>query len=322
MPILQSNGYTPSYIFRNQHVNTIYPYLFRERPHLAFQRESIETTDGDFFEVDWVHSSGKDKLVVLLHGLEGSSQSQYILGTADLFRNTGYSVAAINFRSCGGTINRGKQLYHSGFTEDLEQFLSINRHAYDQIFLIGFSLGGSVVMNYLGRKYPIGNIKITAAAGISVPCDLLSGSIRLKKWYNYLYEQKFLSSLTQKIKNLSKINPEKFDTKNIHRIRSLMDFDNAYTAPIHGFADGLDYYETCSCLPVLKHLTVPTLLINALDDSFLTPKAFPYDIAENHNHLYLITPRYGGHVGFSSRGVSSYWNEIQVLDFFNRYSKH
>jgi predicted alpha/beta-fold hydrolase len=322
MPVLHDNGYTPSYIFRNHHINTIYPYLFRERPHLDFQRESIETTDGDFFDVDWIHSSGKDKLVILLHGLEGSSQSQYILGTADLFQNTGYSVAAINFRSCGGTINRGKKLYHSGFTEDLEHFLSQKSHAFDQIFLCGFSLGGSVLMNYLGKRHGTDTIKISAAAGISVPCDLLSGSIRLKKWYNYIYEQKFLTSLTQKIITLNTINPEKFDINNIGKIRSLMDFDDVYTAPIHGFADGLDYYESCSCLPVLENIAIPTLLINAQDDSFLTPKAFPYHIAEQHDYLHLITPRYGGHVGFSQRGAGSYWNEIQVLDFFNAHTKH
>jgi predicted alpha/beta-fold hydrolase len=237
-----------------------------------------------------------------------------------VLHKAGYCVAAINFRTCGGTFNRGTKLYHSGFTEDLEHFLAQYGKEYKQVFLCGFSLGGSVVMNYLGKKYGADANPITAAAGISVPCDLLSGSLRLRKWYNYVYEQKFLSSLSRKIKTLSKINPEIYDAGAIKNIRSLMDFDDAYTAPIHGFTSGLDYYQKCSCLPVLQNISIPTLLINALDDSFLTPEAYPYEIAEENNQLFVATPRFGGHVGFTKIRAEVYWNERKVLDFFNAYA--
>jgi predicted alpha/beta-fold hydrolase len=322
MPVLNTDEYLPAFLFRNNHINTIFPYFFRKRPALTFQRKQVETPDGDFFDVDWLLQSNNDKLMVLLHGLEGSSHSQYILGTASLFQKSGFNVAAINFRSCSGTLNRGKKLYHSGFTEDLEYFLQYHSQPFSQIFLCGFSLGGSVVMNYLGRKYPSDNVSISAAAGVSVPCDLHSGSIRLRKWYNYIYEQKFLTSLTSKIKSLSEINPEVFDAGQIKKVRSLMDFDDYYTAPIHGFKDGLDYYRTCSCLPVLRHVKVPSLLINAQDDSFLTPEAFPYSIAEENDYLHLDAPRYGGHVGFSQFRAETYWNEMKVLNFFKTHSNH
>lgn len=317
MPIIEETGYRPDFVFRNNHVNTIYPHFFRKSPFLPFERERIQTPDGDFFDTDWLGKTRSEKLVILLHGLEGSSDSQYVMGTAHVLLNAGYSIAAINFRSCSGTLNRGMKLYHSGFTEDLEYFLQQYGQKYQHIFICGFSLGGSVTLNYLGRRQALSRVAITAAAGISVPCDLLGGSLRLQKWYNYMYEKKFLISLIQKIKALHRMHPLSIDLSNMRKIRTLMDFDDVCTAPIHGFKDSRDYYQQCSSLSVLDKIEVPTLLINALDDSFLSDTSFPYDIAESNRNLHLITPRYGGHVGFTTMTKGPKWYETRILEFFN-----
>lgn len=317
MIISDTIPYNPDFPFRNAHINTLYPYLFRKKKNLPFVRERINTPDQDFFDVDWWLNENKKRLVILLHGLEGSTNSQYINGMAQLMYQNQYNIAAINFRSCSGEMNLQMDMYHSGFTKDLHYFLSTKTTQFEAIYICGFSLGGNVTMKYISDQIETISPKIKAAAGISVPCDLKGGSIKLKKWYNHLYEQRFLATLLKKVALKHKMMPDKIDISNIHKIKTLWDFDEIYTAGFHGFLDAEDYYQQCSSVTHLQNINIPTIMINALDDSFLSECSYPYEIAESHRYFHLSTPKHGGHVGFSSVKNPYYWSERMVLDFFN-----
>ncbi|MFZ1751755.1 MAG: alpha/beta fold hydrolase [Saprospiraceae bacterium] len=316
MPVISDVTYRPILPLRNGHLNTFYPYLFRKKRVLPYIRERILTPDDDFFDVDWCKSSESKKVAVLLHGLEGSSHSQYIVGTAKALMDHGYHVAAINFRSCSGEMNHQIKMYHSGFTEDLLYFIDYIDGQYEEIYLCGFSLGGNVVMKYLGDQKKNISTKIKAAAGISVPCDLRACSLQLKKPENYLYEKNFTSSLMKKVMEKYRMFPDKINLKNMDKITNMWSMDDYFTAPIHGFADAEDYYAQCSSKNNLADIEIPTMIINALDDSFLADESYPYEVAHMKENIYLMTPKYGGHVGFTTFGTPYYWNEMQILRFF------
>lgn len=319
MPIIEHPNYKAPVLLRNGHLNTFYPYLFRKKPAIFVHRQRFQTDDDDFYDVDWSERK-YSRLTVLLHGLEGSSNSQYIIGTAKALIDHKWDIAAINFRSCSGEMNRQLKMYHSGFTEDLHHFIQQIQGAYDEITVAGFSLGGNVTMKYLGdQKNKISN-KIIAVAGTSVPCDLEGGSVRIMEGQNHLYEKIFLDTLKLKLIQKHHLFPDLVNLANLTKLKTLWDFDEYYTSTLHGFEDAKDYYHKCSSLPFLKNISIPALMINALDDSFLSKACFPYDIAKNHPYLYLLTPRHGGHVGFTTFGSTYYWNEIQIVAFFEKYS--
>jgi predicted alpha/beta-fold hydrolase len=319
MPVLDANDYIPPLMLRNGHLNTFYPYLFRKKRDFQYTRQRIFTPDADFFDVDWYKNADSNKLVILLHGLEGSSDSQYITGTTRAVSVQGYHVAAINFRSCSGEMNLQMKMYHSGFTEDLHHFISWHTDNYSELYLCGFSLGGNVTMKYTGdNKYSV-NPKIKAICGISVPCDLRAGSIKIRQFQNRLYEKKFLNTLKIKMKYKCTHFPQSLNPENINKIKSLWDFDYWFTAPLHGFADAEDYYTTCSSKQFLKNISIPALIINACDDSFLPAESYPFDEAKINPDLFLMAPKYGGHVGFTTFASDQYWNEYQIVRFFNQY---
>lgn len=316
MPIIDHQDYKPGIIFRQGHINTLFPYIFRIKPKLPYSRKRYTTPDADFYDVDWLLADHTRNLVVLLHGLEGSSASQYINGMSRIMAACDFNVAAINFRSCSGEMNKNKAMYHSGFTQDLDHFLSIEAPNFDNIYLCGFSLGGNVVMKYSSDgKYQLPN-NLKAVAGISVPIDLQGGSHELKKWSNRMYEKNFLGTLLKKIKKKHRLFPDEISLDHIKKVKTLWDFDEYYTASLHGFKNAEDYYRQCSSLPFLNSMPLPALLINALDDSFLAPTAYPYAIAAENPNFHLLTPRHGGHVGFATFRAEFYWTELIVKDFF------
>ena len=319
MPVIQNQNYKPPLFLRNGHLNTFYPYLFRKKPLYFVLRERYVTDDDDFFDVDWTDKKNR-RLAILLHGLEGSSNSQYIVGTTKALSDHHWDVAAINFRSCSGEMNKQLKMYHSGFTEDLHHFICQIEDEYDEIAISGFSLGGNVTMKYLGDKKNSPSAKIIAAAGTSVPCDLEGGSIKIMEGQNHLYEKRFLKTLKVKLIQTNKLFPDLVDLSNLKKLKTLWDFDEYYTSSLHGFKDAKDYYLQCSSLPFLKNISIPALMINALDDSFLSDASYPYDVAKQNPNLFLLTPKYGGHVGFTTFGAPYYWNEKQIVDFFENHS--
>ena len=319
MPVLNSD-YRPPLFFQNGHLSTIYAAVFRQVNNPGQKRERLELDDGDFLDLDWTlpKASGK-RVVVLLHGLEGDTKRPYMLGSARALSSAGFDVCAVNMRGCSGVPNRLYRSYHSGATEDLMSVLAYldNTRNYDQVFLKGFSLGANLILKYLG-DHPEANERITAAVAVSAPCDLQDCLVQLSMPKNRIYSNRFLLSLRAKLKIKQSLYPELLSDDLIERVKTLKDFDDIYTSKAHGFIDAMDYYRNCSSLPVLPSITVPTLLLNAKNDSFLGENCYPHQIGQSNSALFFEPPEFGGHVGFYLRG-NLYYNESRTLDFFNNY---
>ncbi|MDC6350989.1 alpha/beta fold hydrolase [Zeaxanthinibacter sp. PT1] len=320
MPLLPAK-YTPPFYFKSGHLSTIYHGLFRRVHGLEQQRERVELWDGDFIDLDWSYSeSPTGKVVILLHGLEGNGQRPYITGSAKAFNEAGYDACAVNFRGCSGETNRLFRSYHSGATEDLHAVVQhiLEHKKYSELYLKGFSLGGNMAMKYLGegRSLPP---QVKGAVGVSVPCDLHDSLTRLLSTENYLYARRFRKHLVQKLKEKQKNFPDKLPDGLLNKIRTLKDFDDLYTSKAHGFKDALDYYDQCSALQFLPQIQIPSLIINARDDSFLGKSCYPFEIADLNSCLYLETPIYGGHVGFYGEQNITY-SEKRAINFFEDLS--
>jgi len=314
MPILDPQNYRPAFPFRNPHLNTIFPPLFRQIKRPNFLRERLITPDDDFLDIDWL-KNGNKRLAILCHGLEGSSDSQYIKGTSTIMYNKGWDVLAMNYRSCSGEINKQYRIYHSGATDDLHFVIEEVEVAYEEIVLVGFSLGGNLVLKYSNDGIFKLSPKIKKTIAVSVPVDLGSSAIEILKPKNKIYERRFLKSLSKKAYEKHAQYPDRFPIEKFKRVKTLRDFDDYFTGPIHGFKDAADYYTRCSALPFLKNVSIPTLILNAQDDTFLSPACFPTELARKSDLLHLSMPRYGGHVGFTMIGENHYWAEQQIAAF-------
>ena len=316
MPLIETD-YKPPLLFKNRHVNTIYSSLFRKTKPLSFKRKRIETLDKDFLDIDLIENGSK-KIVILCHGLEGSSDSKYIQATAKLLSLNGYSVAAMNYRFCSGEINRQLVTYHSGKTDDLHVVINYVLPNYDSVYLVGFSLGGNLILKYNGDSLFSLSPKIKANVAISVPVDLKGSSISLKRFENVLYRWRFLRTLSKKMHLKHQQFPNELDVAPLKKVKTLTDFDDFFTSKINGFKDAEDYYLKASSKQFIPNISMPTLLINALDDPFLSNSCFPIREAKENSNFFLMTPFHGGHVGFISKGAF-YWSEIQILNFLNNY---
>jgi len=316
MPLLETR-YSPPFPFKNKHLNTIYSSLFRKVEPVLFKRKRIDTPDDDFLDIDFLENGNK-KIVILCHGLEGSSDSKYIQATAKLLSLNGYSIAAMNYRFCSGEINRQLITYHSGKTDDLNTVINYVLPNYESIYLVGFSLGGNLVLKYNGDGLFDLDSKIKANVAVSVPVDLKGSSISLKRRENVLYKWGFLRTLSKKMYLKHKQYPKELDLKHLKNVKNLTDFDEYFTSKINGFKDANDYYFKASSRQFIPNISKPTLLINAEDDPFLSKSCFPINEAKKSKCFHLMTPRYGGHVGFISRG-NFYWSEYEILNFINRH---
>ena len=312
-------SYQPPPFLFNAHLETIYPALFRKVKGESYVRERIETPDDDFLDLDWL-AKGSSRLVIISHGLEGNTSRAYIRGMASACYTNNFDVLTWNFRGCSDEMNRQLRFYHSGATDDLD---AVIRHAlakdYKDISLIGFSLGGNLTLKYLGERGTSIHPSIRQAVTFSVPMDLHTGCLKISTRTNWLYSKRFLNSLKTKVKvKASRMNG--LNIQGIDRINSLLEFDNRYTAPIHGFRDALHYYQECSSLKFIQHIQIPTLIINAKNDPFLSEECFPVGLLTAHPYVHLEIPDHGGHVGFSlfnQNGV--YWSELRTLEFLQSH---
>ncbi len=313
-----SKAYHPPLFFRNGHLATIYSGLVRKVNGVIQNRERITLTDGDFLDLDWSSSQNPtNKLVILLHGLEGNAQRPYITGSAKLFNQHGYDVCAVNYRGCSGEPNLKYRSYHSGATDDLIEVINhvLNTRNYSEIYLKGFSLGGNLALKYLGEGNKIPS-EIKGVVAVSVPCSLRSSCEQLLMPKNILYAIRFKKHLIGKLREKQVSFSELIPDSDIKKIKTLKDFDDIYTSRAHNFKDALDYYEKCSSLQFLPNIKVPSLIVNAKDDSFLGEACYPFKESETNPNLYLEVPKYGGHVGFWGQNNISY-TETRALDFFN-----
>lgn len=318
MPIVQSS-YQPPFFFRQGDLSTIYSAKIRRVQHSVEKREKYELSDGDFVNLDWNFASKpSETCILLLHGLEGGSDRPYIRGTAKHFTENNIDVCAMNFRSCGGEMNRFYGCYHSGQTSDLQEILNyLEQRNYKNIILKGISLGGNVALKFVGDNIGIPKT-LKAVIAVSVPCDLAGSSQRIISRRNFVYGKNFHIQLINKLKLKQQLYPDKITNNMIKSIKNLWDFDEVYTSKAHGFKDAKDYYQQCSSMYVLDNIKIPTLILNAKNDSFLSKRSFPYEIAKNHEFLHLETPQFGGHVGFWQKG-NIYYNEQRTLEFAQLY---
>ncbi|MFA7344057.1 MAG: alpha/beta fold hydrolase [Terrimicrobiaceae bacterium] len=293
MPLIESL-FRPPWYLRNCHVQTILPVLGSRGVRPVFRRERLELPDGDFLDLDWI-GSGHKRLAILCSGLEGNSRDAGMLRLAGSFEASGWDVLSWNYRGCSGELNRLVRSYHSGATEDLAAVVA--RAGGRPVALVGCSIGGNLVLKYLGEAPPPENI--LAAAAISAPVDLASTARALdRKAGNRIYLRRLIASLSAKVRAKAAAMPGRISLDGLTGLHGFEHFDDRYTAPMHGFLGAEDYWTKCSARQFLHGITVPTLFLSARDDPFLTPESFPFSEAADNPQIALEAPDHGGHLGF------------------------
>lgn len=298
-------------------LQTIYPGVFRKVVLEGAQEKVIATSDGDQLWFDHYENLSQD-WVILCHGLEGDSRRPYMLGMAKAMLAENKQVVAWNYRGCGERLNLRPEFYHSGATHDLATIIDwVKSQGAGRIFLVGFSLGGNLVMKFLGERSAEEQQIITAAAAVSVPTDLAGGSKMLDGLSGWPYRSRFLATLKLKVQQKAKLFPAHFDLEKLSQLKNLRDFDDHFTAPLHGFANAADYYNRCSSKVFIAHIQRPCLLLQAWNDPFLSRSCYPTEICATHDYVKLEISRGGGHVGFPVQGSTQNWPEIRIPLFFN-----
>jgi predicted alpha/beta-fold hydrolase len=316
MPILTSD-FNPNLPFKSAHFNTMYRPLFM-KDTIKYQRKRIITWDADFIDLDFSFISSKT-LVLLIHGLEGSSESNYMITTSKQLNNSGFDTVCMNLRSCSGEDNLLLETYHSGKTDDVDfiiKHLTAN-YNYENIIIVGFSLGGNLTLKYLGEYDDIPT-EVRGGITVSVPIDLTSSQAELTKLKNKIYLNEFLRTLKLKILEKAEKFPEyKLNKELLFKATKFRHLEKQYTVPVFGFESSEDYWIRASSKPYIPEIKVPTLLINSLDDSFLSKECFPFKEAKNLSNFHLLTPNYGGHVGFISsfNNIENRWLEENIIKF-------
>jgi len=320
MPIIHESRYRPPWFFSNGHLQTVYPSMMRRLEHGFYIRERIETSDNDFLDIDWARG-GNDRVALLSHGLEGNSHRPYVVGMATMLNRHGWDVAAWNYRSCSGEMNRQARFYHNGSTDDLGRVVEhvLGTGAYQSMALIGFSLGGNLSLVYLGSQASALDARIQKAVAFSAPCSLRSSANELARPINRLYLKQFLDSLHAKIRIKQAMLPGQINDDDFQQIKNFKDFDDRYTAPLHGFKDAEDYWNRCSSNQFLPLITIPTLIVNAMNDPFLADGCYPVQEASQSKYVHLETPSSGGHIGFIQfNNQHQYWSEERAMEFLQR----
>ncbi len=309
--------YRPPLWLRSGHVQSIWPSLFRTVDIQEPESEILSTDDDDELHLDW-YRQGSGRLAVLSHGLEGHSRRPYMQGLAKALLREGWDVLAWNFRSCGGVMNHQPRFYHSGATCDLDRVVKHGlAQGYQTVGLAGFSMGGNLTLLYLAEQSEKIDSRICGGIAFSVPCDLAGSADTLAKPSRKIYMQRFLKDLQVKMEEKSRLFPGLIDTTGFDQIQSFHEFDDRFTAPLHGFRDARDYWESCSALWRLKDIRVPALMVNARDDPFLSEGCFPRDLAVFGSHVRAEFPKWGGHVGFVEQATDGgYWSERRAVAHF------
>ncbi|MEO8346343.1 MAG: alpha/beta fold hydrolase [Betaproteobacteria bacterium] len=307
------------------HAQTIYPVLL-PNPKVTYRRERIETPDGDFWLFDWLDSPPPRidvPVVVVFHGLEGSSRSHYALALMARLAALGWRGVVAHFRGCGGEANLRPRAYHSGDHAEIGAMLGAVRARVDPattVFAFGISLGGSALLNWVGRAGADAARTISAAAAASTPLDLMASGISIDEGINRLvYVKMFLHSLKPKALAMEKRFPGMCDARRVAQATTLWQFDDAFTAPVHGFAGADDYWTRASSKPWLRDVMLPTLVINARNDPFVPAASLPH-AAQVSSAVILEQPDHGGHAGFATPPVPGriQWLAQRVTTFFEK----
>lgn len=298
------------------HAQTVWPLLRKGEPP-AYRRERWDTPDGDFIDLDRIDAPDGSPLLVLFHGLEGSSRSHYARALMRAALAAGWRGAVVHFRGCSEEPNRLPRAYHSGDSTEIDWVLRRLRaeRPADPVFAVGVSLGGNALLKWLGEQGAAASRVVEAAAGISVPLDLAAANDALSRGFSLVYARHFLRTLVPAALAKLARHPGIFEAAAVKAARTLRDFDDAVTAPLHGFADAADYYARSSAGPYLGDIAIPTLVLNARNDPFLPVAALPRRAAPA---VTLEQPDEGGHAGFVSGpfpgGLS--WMPARVMAHF------
>lgn len=321
MPILTSE-FNPSIPFRNGHFNTMYRPLFMKEKY-EYERERLLTWDGDFIDLDF-SIVGSNTLALLIHGLEGSSVSNYMLSVTNELNANGIDAVSMNLRGCSGEDNLLLGTYHSGKTEDVDFVVNhlLEKHKHQNILVIGFSLGGNLTLKYMGEFSHQLSPRIKGAIAVSVPIDIESSEQELDKLKNKLYLEEFLKTMRLKILEKAHKFPEfQLNKELLFKASRLRHVEKLYTVPVFGFDSPEDYWKKASSKPYLSKIKQPTLLINAKDDTFLGPACYPFEEASSSDTFFLEVTNYGGHVGFVSsfKQSESRWLENRIHRFIKEH---
>ena len=294
--MIVASEFQPGRLWRNRHVQTIVPNVFFPAPEIALRRERVETPDGVFIDVDWTTGTS-GPIVIVLHGLEGSMHSRYACNIMRTLHGLGFRGVFPYFRGCTGEPNRLPVSYHSGFTQDLEYLSGLlkQREPNTALAAVGYSLGGNVLLKWLAQS-PHASRLVTGVA-VSVPFDLAVCSDAIEKGFSKLYMWELMGRMRRSVKRKFAKIPSPIPLPDIDKLRTFRQYDDALTAPLHGFKDANDYYTRCSSKPLLKDIKVPTLVVHSKDDPFMTPAVLP----EEHELSPAVTfelTEHGGHVGF------------------------
>lgn len=319
--VFRLRPFRPSPWLRGPHFQTLGGKLLRPSSPPPLERVRVDTPDGDFVDLDLAPDPGPDAPVVLiLHGLEGSSRRAYVLHACRALLEKGVLPAGMNFRGCSGEPNRKARFYHSGETGDVRHVLGWLEQRFPgrSFGALGFSLGGNMLLKYLGEEGAEGSTKVDAAVTVSVPFDLAAGADRLEEGaMGSLYSHYFLRMLRRKLRQKEGLIPETVDVEEALEAPTLRTFDDAATAPLHGFRDAADYYRRSSSDEFLASVRVPTLLLQARDDPFLPESALPVEAIEANPHLVAGFTDQGGHVGFveGPPWAPRFWAEEEAARF-------
>jgi len=315
---MEKADFKPAWWLRSPHLQTLWPVFFKKRHRLDLKDEQLELADGDFLDLCWSKKSS-EKVVLVLHGLEGDINSHYINRILYRLEQAGLRPVLMHFRGCSGRVNRLARAYHSGDTGDLAY---VAEHIKDitgnfPYAAIGFSLGGNVLLKWLGETAEHNPLK--NAVAVSVPFRLHDAAKRLEIGVSTIYRDHLLASLRKTYIDKFKIIESPLDV-DVTQLKSFWDYDDRVTAPLHGFNGAQDYYDQCSSRQYLKDISIPTRIIHSSDDPFMFPATAPDEGELNVNIDYLLTDS-GGHVGFVSGAVplrARYWSDDKIVEFIVR----
>ena len=316
---MTARAFAAPWWLRNPHLQTIYASIAARAPVVQWRRERWGTPDGDFVDVDFVDGVAGAPWVHLYHGLEGSSNSSYARAIMHRVRMRGWNGSVFHFRGCSGEPNLLPRAYHSGDADEIDWSMrEIKLRALrSRVYAVGISLGGNALAKWLGESGPAAWSMVDGAAVVSAPLDLMAAGEALGRGFALNYTRHFLETL--KASSLAKLerHPELYDADRVRRSRTLREFDNVVTAPLHGFRDTDDYWTRASAKPLLANIRVPTLVINARDDPFLPESALPTQL-EVSDAVKLEFPARGGHVGFVSGPFPGnlHWLPSRIFHFF------
>ncbi|HVG20873.1 MAG TPA: alpha/beta fold hydrolase [Blastocatellia bacterium] len=322
---LSGTPFVPHPAMKNAHAQTIMGALIRRRFKLV-----AENTEARFFDVapgvrvlahcSWQVERAAKPTLIIAHGMEGSSESRYMLGTTEKALGAGFNVVRLNHRNCGGTEHLTPTLYHAGLTDDIRRIIDelIDRDKLAEIYLAGFSLGGNIVLKLAGeygRRIP-GAVRGVVAVSPSI--DLASCADAIEMRSNVVYNWNFLLSLRSRLRRKAELFPDRYDTSRLRGVWSIREFDDVYTAPHAGFRNVAHYYERASALPFISRIAAPTLIIHAKDDPFVPFAPFERPEVTSNPNVALLATEHGGHVGFISgraEGENRFWAEVMVVEF-------